>query len=269
MALIATPPRPHVLDVDAGVIEDARARQRRHRGVAGAATVLAAAIAAVVLGLVSGGGRGGPAGAHSSRPQPAAPISTAACITVPSSWNTGTPSPAFLSLLGVLRRPDTSADSLPAQVQSSLGDGQNVYVNYVRRAQVIGGRTFYVLPVRFGCDAATPEEGVLLACILRANQRTIDAGVGGDSTAAQVKADGMFLVGGSCLHTNQATLIAGIVPDSVASITLRYPSITVTAAAVNNVVVVSVPHPGSPLWHPISMTWRAANGHIIKTFNGL
>ena len=79
----------------------------------------------------------------------------------------------------------------------------------------------------------------------------------------------MFLVGGSCLHTNQTTLIAGIVPDRVASIILRYPSTTVVAAVANNVVVVSVPHPGSSLWHPISMTWRAANGHIIKTFKRL
>lgn len=87
--------------------------------------------------------------------------------------------------------------------------------------------------------------------------------------AVLATANGMFLVGGSCLHTNQATLIAAIVPDRVASITLRYPSITVTAAVVNNVVVASVPHPGSPLWRPISMIWRTANGHIIKTFNGL
>ena len=261
---------PQVEAPGAGVIEEARARQRRHRGRAGAATVLAAAIAAVVFGLVSGGGMGGTIAAHSSgAPQLAAPISTAACITVPSSRNTGTPTPAFLSLLGVLRRPATSTDMLPAQIQSSLGDGQAVYVNYVRRAQVIDGRTFYVLPVRSRCDSTTPDEGVLLACILRANQRIVDAGVGGDSTAAQVKADGMFLVGGSCLHTDQATMIAGIVPNPVASITLRYPWITVTAAVVNNVVVASVPHPGSPLWHPISLTWRAANGRAIKTLSHL
>ena len=272
--VIQSPPTPPVepssiQGMHAGVIEEARARQRRHRGRAGAATVLVAAIAAVVLGLVAGGGSDGATGSHARGAQPAAPITTAACITVPSSWTTGRPTPAFLSLLGVLRLPATSADSLPTQIRSPLGAGQVVYVDYVRRAQVIGGRAFYVLPVRFGCDSTSPNEGVLLACIQRAAQHIIDAGVGGDSTAAQVKANGMFLVGGSCLHTNRATLIAGIVPDAVASITLRYPSITVTASVVNNVVVASVPHPGGPLWHPISMTWRAADGHVIKKFASL
>jgi hypothetical protein len=254
--------------LDAGVIEEARKRQRRHRGRAGTATVLVAAIAAVVVGLVAGGGNDGTPGSHASGAQPAAPITTAACITAPSSRNTGTPTPGFLALLGVLRQPDTSADSLPAQIESTL-NGEDVYVNYIRRAQVIGSRSFFVVPVGFGCDSTTPSQGVLLACIQRANQHITDADVGSDSTAAQVRASGMFLAGGSCLHTTKATLIAGIVPDPVTSVTLRYPSVTITAAVVNNVIVASVPHPGSPLWHPISMTWRAANSHVIKTFNRL
>jgi hypothetical protein len=62
----ATPtlPRPPAGDVDAGVIEDARARQRRHR----AAAVLVLAVIAVVglfLGA-SGGGHGGGSGGHAS-----------------------------------------------------------------------------------------------------------------------------------------------------------------------------------------------------------
>ena len=74
-----------------------------------------------------------------------------------------------------------------------------------------------------------------------------------------------------------------IVPDGVASVTLRYPAgrasgysakisppVTITTAPVDNMVVVSVPRSagGGPIWVP-TMIWRAANGHIIKTFDRL
>jgi hypothetical protein len=266
MGVVAEP--PSVAGPEADVIEEARRRQRRHRIGAIAATVLAVASATAVIGLVADSGHEDAPDTHSRATHPAASITTAACITVPASWTTGKPSPAFLALLGVLRRPPTPADSLPSQIRSSLGGGQVVYANYVRRAQVAGGRTLYVLPVRSRCASSNPEIA-LLACIQQANGHIINAGVGGGSTAPQIRAHGMFLIGGSCLHTSQATLIAGIVPDAVARITLRYPSITVTATAINNVVVAAVPHPGSALSQPIAMTWRSADGHIIKTFNRL
>jgi hypothetical protein len=74
-----------------------------------------------------------------------------------------------------------------------------------------------------------------------------------------------------------------IVPDGVAKVTLRYPAgrasgyspktsppFTITTIPVNNEVVVSVPRSGGggPIWVP-TMIWRAANGHIIKTFHKL
>ena len=71
--LAPTLPRPVVGDVDAGVIEDARARQRRHR--AAAALVLAAIGVTALLPGVAGGGHGGGSGGrashHSSGPAPA------------------------------------------------------------------------------------------------------------------------------------------------------------------------------------------------------
>lgn len=54
-----TSPAPSDQEIDAGVIEDARARQRRHRSIA--AVVLAVAVAAALV-LVIGGGGGGSAG---------------------------------------------------------------------------------------------------------------------------------------------------------------------------------------------------------------
>jgi hypothetical protein len=68
MATTATPPRLDVLDVDGGVIEDARARQRHQRGIATAAVM--AAIATAVLALVLGGGGGEPEADRHQHTQP-------------------------------------------------------------------------------------------------------------------------------------------------------------------------------------------------------
>jgi len=48
------------------------------------------------------------------------------------------------------------------------------------------------------------------------------------------------------------------------------PPFTIATTPVNNEVVVSVPRSGGggPIWAP-TMIWRAANGHVIKTFNRL
>ncbi|MGH2884691.1 MAG: hypothetical protein ACRDPA_18650 [Solirubrobacteraceae bacterium] len=49
-------PRSADQEIDAGVIEDARARQRRHRGIAAAVIVAAALAAGLILGFAGGGG---------------------------------------------------------------------------------------------------------------------------------------------------------------------------------------------------------------------
>jgi hypothetical protein len=71
------------------------------------------------------------------------------------------------------------------------------------------------------------------------------------------------------------------VPDGVAAVTLHYPAgrvggysrkmapaATVTAIPVNNIVVVTVPRGGGNGDSWTTMTWRAANGTIIKTIRG-
>ena len=76
-----TPPPPDLLDVDAGVIEEARRRQRRQR-IAGAALVSAVAAGVVALSLSGGAHRARP-----PSPGPAAPLRLSASPT----WLTGTP----------------------------------------------------------------------------------------------------------------------------------------------------------------------------------
>jgi hypothetical protein len=176
---------------------------------------------------------------------------------------------SLLSILGVLRRTGTSADALPPPVHLFFS-GTSLFVDYVRRARMVSGRSYYVVPARFtGCGTALkPHEGIALVCVLRAGQRILDAGSGGQSTATQVKQAGLFLVGGSCLHTSRATLLAGVVPDGVAAITLRYPSSTLTMTSVDNVVAAAVPNPGGPLSRPLTMVWRSRDGTILKTVHG-
>ena len=55
---------PPVEDLDAGVIDDALARQRRHRAAGAAIVLVAAAVVGIVVGFSGGGGRA----AHASRP---------------------------------------------------------------------------------------------------------------------------------------------------------------------------------------------------------
>ena len=59
MTATATPPPLDVLDIDAGVIEEARRRQRRQWGIAAVAVLMAAAALAAVAVWLVGGGVGG------------------------------------------------------------------------------------------------------------------------------------------------------------------------------------------------------------------
>jgi len=67
--MAATVEPPPVEALDAGVIEDARARQRRHRRVAGVIAAAAVVVAAVAYGASgSGGGHSAPAASGGNRP---------------------------------------------------------------------------------------------------------------------------------------------------------------------------------------------------------
>ena len=93
MSVTSAPPRHDTTDIDAGVIEEARARQRRHRTLAAAATV-AALVAAGLAALIGPGGVG--PGARSVGLPPGGQIVDAGPLTVtlPAGWQ-------WRSLLGV------------------------------------------------------------------------------------------------------------------------------------------------------------------------
>ena len=273
--------RPAAATPDAGVIEEARARQRRHRHAAGAAVLAATAVAGILLGTTGGGG-----GSHlrsasvptGRPPSKAGRLSPASCISRKDAALQGAPSKSLLSILGVLRRPATAADD--GSGISAGGFISGVFVHYIRRARVVAGSPYYVYPaVVGGCGTGEkPREGIVeLAKNVDLGHGLIGGTGGGGATAAAIE-QGEDAGSGPPGSSTSATITI-IVPDDVAKVTLRYPAgrasgyspkisppFTITTTPVDNLVVVSVPR-SNPLQRG-TVIWQAANGHIIKRFNG-
>jgi hypothetical protein len=275
-----------LLTPDAGVIEEARARQRRQRGMAGAVALAAIALAAVLLAFVGGGGGSHPARAPMPAghpPSKAARLSEASCLARDGRALRGAPSRSLLSILGVLRRPASATDALP---QGFVGHGlvRDVFVHYIRRTRVIDGGSYYIFPAIIGgCGVEKAREGMMdLATHISLGAGIVGGAGGGGATAADIE-QGKDAGTGPPGSSTRAT-ITMIVPDGVAVVTLRYPAgrasgysprisppVTITSAPVNNELVVSVPRSagGGPIRRPTVMIWRAADGHVIRTFHRL
>ena len=276
---------PPLEDLDAGVIEEAKARERRHRGFA-AAAILAAAIGALIATSVGGGGS-----SHtvhgSTRPTPSpvktAPTTLTACASPSRKTTTdGVPSQSLLSILGVLRRPATSADTLPPKIlafftsESPILAGRQIFINYIRRARVISGTSYYLIPVlNNGCGRfKITGEGIQMW-----RQRSGGGGSGGGNADA-ARIEQAQAVGFTAVFTHST--ITMIVPDGVATATLHYPAgkvggfnrnhappFTITTNVIGNILVATIPRGGMRLMGPMTMTWRAANGTTVKTFHTL
>jgi len=188
----------------------------------------------------------------------------------------GAPTQSLLSILGVLRRPPTSADTLPPNAKHLLTvtarlSGREIFSNYIRRARVVDGVPYYVMPVMFtGCGPLRPGP----------ESMTIwDAGgYVGAGTAAVIER-GLSTPG---TGTFGSSTIDMLIPDGVATATLHYPAgtiggfdrkhappLTITTTVVGNLIVVTVPRAGNRLNAPMTMTWRATNGTVVKTFSRL
>jgi hypothetical protein len=91
---------------------------------------------------------------------------------------------------------------------------------------------------------------------------------GGAGDAAEIEQGSAFGGTGGFGHTT----IQGLVPDGVASggFDRRHaPAFTTTTNVVGNLLSVTIPRGGNRLTAPMTMTWRAADGDIIKTFHRL
>lgn len=144
----------------------------------------------------------------------------------------------------------------------------------------MAGSPYYVYPaVVGGCGTGEkPREGIVeLAKNVDLGHGLIGGTGGGGATAAAIE-QGEDAGSGPPGSSTSATITI-IVPDDVAKVTLRYPAgrasgyspkisppFTITTMPVDNLVVVSVPR-SNPLQRG-TVIWQAANGHIIKRFNG-
>jgi hypothetical protein len=239
-----------------GVLEDAWARQRRRRQ----RWLLAIVVTVVSVSLLTVAFRhGANSGVAPSAPTRSThlPITTASCTFAPRPPTRGLPSRSLLSILGVLRRPATRADTFRADF---LGFTDSVYVDDIRLARTVHGGSFYVVPVRvLPCGRLKPKQydTVLLYFVHRVAGRVLDSSGSSGSTASQIQQVGMSA-------PPRDGFIYGIVPDGVATVTMRYPSATFRITAVGNVIAAHVGYLRDP-YRPLSITWRSANGATVMT----
>jgi hypothetical protein len=230
---------------------------------------------------------------------------TAACRTAPvrePARAPGAPGGELISILGVLRRPATAADAVPGGLaREGMTD---LYTRYLRRAQVAGGLTFYVVPARSRGFNGLPSVACLAAedAALRRALPQIPPSLRTGTLAleskletfygrarAQRPQDVMCIVvtasnggGESCglpaaeiLHgaaaENQLGVLTGIVPDGVATVTLRFPAAghrparSLTATVHGNVYAVPAPRGISSGAQP-AVIRRAAGGRLLSTY---
>jgi hypothetical protein len=178
--------------------------------------------------------------------------------------STGSPPPALLSELGVLRRARTVADALPTRFYSSLATGVNPASIRLADTSAANGR-YYLVPAdnidpeaRSSCAPSghgRPEAGV---CLVERG------GAGGSACASadEVRAGESLIRGDRVPGTRPGTVfVSGIVPDGVRQVVLEYPAgapvLRVDVKVENNVFATSFN--GSAALKP-KVIWRTASG---------
>ena len=250
--------RPPVEALDAGVIEDARARQRRHRGIAATVTVAAAGIAALVLGFADGGGsRAAPGSVHHGRPAPKSSQATLTACVSPGRSRSGRRPPVLtpLSILSVLGTPPTMLPAL---------DGPQARLSRYHLARTVSGVDLYVY------TAGSPQCSTSRIFLIDAVPGSRGYGGGGGLTAATIGQGG--LLGGFGGPTGPE-FIDGLVPNGIATVTLYYPARSpIRMRVINNVFAAAFPRatfPPRTFGQPAREVWRSANGTVIRTFHTL
>jgi len=217
------------------------------------------------------------------------------------------PGHALLSTLGLLRRPATPADRLPAHALDMAGSGVSIYAGAARRALLGGQLATFIVPIRQSPNAGFPSDrcfalqvaavkqalpsmpaklraptwalanafvaydrslaghapidGICEITILSHNGRSSGCGM----TVSQIRA-------GTLPEEDNGTF-SGLVPDGVASVTLRFAASaghaprTATVRVHDNGYRVHVA--GLPLTRASfpTVTWRDASGKVLRTYS--
>lgn len=196
------------------------------------------------------------------------------------------PPHGLVTRMAVLRRPQRHDDKPP--VRLSLFPFRLLAIDYTRKlGEGPDGESYYLVPGSVGFPR-TPRR-----CLrhLSPHQRRVEQRIRRQARRRErVIGLGMFEVsnsprggtgGGGCcsdahaLVSNRTTqtsgvsghsTVTGLVPDGVASVTLRWHRGPERNAAVaNNFWVTSVPR-SAPRAFPTTTIWRGADGHLVKSF---
>jgi len=222
----------------------------------------------------------------------------------------GSPSLALNSMFAILRRPTTPADGLRSVLRWS--PGAQLYVNQIRPARLAFGASFYVIPAgnvsgQRGVPARCEREQVVAlkrqlshaprrerVRILAAQSRYLaylrflalhaqgicagyraatPAGSHGLQCATVADFDRWGVLVDASVYIDHAAVFWTVVPDGVATVTLRFVpdggplthTITTTVRPVNNVVVAKEPYKApDQSGFPSTIVLRAADGRTIK-----
>jgi hypothetical protein len=203
------------------------------------------------------------------------PSATCGPISQAQRFLQGAPSRALLSLLGVLRRPSHYKLSNvldPVVLDEFAFEGlmvrTQIFVDDIRLVHDQSGAGYYLVPsISTWCTGRRPStEGVAIFG---------PGGGGGEATATRIEQGQALVIASNFAHST----IGMLVPDGVASVTLRYPAgvvggfnrhhaqaFTLTRAVSENFVVLTVPRKSGRLSDDMTMLWRATDGQIVKTF---
>jgi hypothetical protein len=202
-------------------------------------------------------------------------VVSAACAGHPAitGIDRGRPATSVLALLGVLRRPATAADTLPSSLAGFAEQRAKVFTRSERRARVARARTYYLVPELTQSAAGCGPVQTIGMIITGPEGSSVQYGI----TPAHIASGTGFSYYGGAIPP---TVIQLIVPDGVASVTVRYPAgkaggfgrqsvpaATVTAAAVGNVVVIAAPRAGRKAITPASVTWRSPTGAVVRVMH--
>jgi hypothetical protein len=218
----------------------------------------------------------------------------------------GLPSQELLSTLGVLRRPATAADRLPAGSTSGMGPGVAVYAGATRRVSTGHGTSYYLVPIRQDPAGGFPSSRCLalqktavtkalptFPQALRSPIRELVASLIAyyASLVGKPPADEICEViryrnggGMSCGNTvgqiqhgvfpeDDDGTFSGLVPDGVASVTLSFPAAPgrrarSVSATVHDNVYAAATGLAMPLRRGSpTIIWHASDGRVLRTYS--
>jgi hypothetical protein len=201
-----------------------------------------------------------------------APPARAAPCTSPH-LNSDPPPNAVLATFGVLRRPSTPADSwphaelLPPDISFNQG--------WFRRLGSLGGVRFFLLP---GHDATPCGSPAKLFVGAASGSSTNGGGtVQGGASLTYVKRYGEWIAQGS----SSGSLVAGLLPDGVAKVTVTYPkgrghpggvnykhAVHKTVRVRSNTALFKLGRPPDDAASPSRQVWFSKSGRVIRRAPG-